>query len=227
MNRNSQHSANPLIAKVQQLFSRDLALENDYLRQENKILRSKLGIRVPLTEADRRILVKYGLRIKTRLAEVMSIAKPQTLLAWNRRQKQKKWTFDNHSTKAGPPRKAGGCRWQKRYRMRPGRRGGSAERELSGPVTGDPLAREPNGSSPAAASQRALHRRSSPRYSIPGLATIATSGRRAFVAMVQAAHLGERDDLALRTLHWSWFRGIFVQAQMGPTAVVIFEVGFE
>jgi len=33
MNRNSQHSANPLIAKVQQLFSRDLALENDYLRQ--------------------------------------------------------------------------------------------------------------------------------------------------------------------------------------------------
>src|ERR1039457_5373545 len=61
----------------------------------------------------------------------------------------------------------------------------------------------------------------------PWVATIATSGRQAFVAMVQAAHLGERDDLALRTLHWSWFRGIFVQAQMGPTAVVIFEVGFE
>jgi hypothetical protein len=31
MNRNPHHSANPLIAKVQQLFSRDLALENDYL----------------------------------------------------------------------------------------------------------------------------------------------------------------------------------------------------
>jgi hypothetical protein len=45
---------------------------------------------VVFTEADRRILVKYGLRIKGRLAEVMSIAKPQTLLAWNRRQKQKK-----------------------------------------------------------------------------------------------------------------------------------------
>jgi len=61
MKSSSQDSANPLIAKVQQLFSRDLALENDYLRQENKILRSKLGSRVPLTEADRRILVKYGL----------------------------------------------------------------------------------------------------------------------------------------------------------------------
>jgi putative transposase len=107
MNSSSQNSANPLIAKVQQLISRDLALENDYLRQENNILRSKLGARVPLTKSDRRILVKYGLRIKDRLAAVISIAKPDTLLAWNRRQKQKKWIFNNHSAKAGRPRKAG------------------------------------------------------------------------------------------------------------------------
>ena len=50
-------STNSLIAKIDQLFNRDLALENDYLRQENRILRSKFGRRVPLTEADRRILV--------------------------------------------------------------------------------------------------------------------------------------------------------------------------
>jgi hypothetical protein len=54
-------------------------LENDYLRQENKILRSKLGVRVPLTEADRRVLVQLGLRIRTQLREVISIAKPETL----------------------------------------------------------------------------------------------------------------------------------------------------
>jgi hypothetical protein len=36
MNSSCRNSANPLIAKVQQLFSHDLALENDYLRQENK-----------------------------------------------------------------------------------------------------------------------------------------------------------------------------------------------
>ena len=67
-----------------------------------------------------------------------------------------------------------------------------------------------------------------PEVFVPWMATFVTSGRQAFVAMVQAAHLGERDDLALlRTLHWLWFRGIFVQAQMGPTVVVIFEVGFE
>jgi len=33
MNSSCRNSAHPLIAKVQQLFSRDLALENDYLRQ--------------------------------------------------------------------------------------------------------------------------------------------------------------------------------------------------
>ena len=55
-----------------------------------------------------------------------------------------------------------------------------------------------------------------------------TSGCQAFVAMVQTAHLGEPDNLAiLRTLHWSWFWGIFVQAQMGPTPVGVGKIGFE
>ncbi len=93
VNQHLQNSANPLITKVRQLFSRDLALENDHLRQENQILRRKLGSRVSLTEGDRRILVKYGLRIEDRLGEVISIVKPETLLAWNRQQKQKKWTL--------------------------------------------------------------------------------------------------------------------------------------
>ena len=60
MKSDVRSSTNPLITKVQQLFSRNLALENDYLRQENKILRGKLGARVPLTQADRRVLAKYG-----------------------------------------------------------------------------------------------------------------------------------------------------------------------
>lgn len=57
-------SAKLLIAKIKSLFDRDLALQNDYLRQENKILRSKLGKRVSLNESERRLLVKYGLPVK-------------------------------------------------------------------------------------------------------------------------------------------------------------------
>ena len=68
---NFRRSAAPLITTIQKLFSEDLAKENDFLRQENKILRSKLGKRVPLTEADRRTLVRCGLSIKERLADVI------------------------------------------------------------------------------------------------------------------------------------------------------------
>jgi hypothetical protein len=76
MSANFRRSAAPLITTIQKRFSEDLAMENDFLRQENKILRSKLGKQVPLTEADRRTLVRYGLSIKERLAEVMTIARP-------------------------------------------------------------------------------------------------------------------------------------------------------
>ena len=88
-------TAAPLITKIHKLFSKDLAKENDFLRQENKILRSKLGKRVPLNETDRRTLVRFGMRIKDRLWEIISIVRPETLLAWNRRMKRRKWTFDN------------------------------------------------------------------------------------------------------------------------------------
>ena len=97
--------SNPLIVRIAKLFDEQLGLENDYLRQENRILRSKLGKRVALTDRERGILAKYGMRIKDRLGEVMSIATPETLLRWNRRMKQKKWTFDNTPKKPGRPRK--------------------------------------------------------------------------------------------------------------------------
>jgi len=105
MAANFRRSAAPLITTIQKLFSEDLAKENDFLRQENKILRSKLGNRVPLTEANRRTLVRYGLPIRGRLRDVISIVRPETLLAWNRRMKQRKWTFDSTPKRPGRPSK--------------------------------------------------------------------------------------------------------------------------
>jgi hypothetical protein len=102
MSANFRRSAAPLITTIQKLFSEDLAKENDFLRQENKILRNKLGKRVPLTEADRWTLVRYDLCIKERLAEVMTIVRPETLLAWNRRMKRQKWTFRQHTQAPWP-----------------------------------------------------------------------------------------------------------------------------
>jgi hypothetical protein len=80
MSTSFRRSAAPLIITIQRLFSEDLAKENDFLRQENKILRSKLGRRVPLTEADCRTLVRYGLPIRGRFRDVISIVRPETLV---------------------------------------------------------------------------------------------------------------------------------------------------
>jgi hypothetical protein len=53
-------SADLLLTKIKNLFNRDrdLALQNDSLRQENKILRSKLPRRVRLNDKERRLLVR-------------------------------------------------------------------------------------------------------------------------------------------------------------------------
>ena len=98
-------SALPLIRKLQALFSHDFTAELEYVQQENRILRSKFGRRVPLTDADRRILVRYGIRIKHRLDDLATIVRPETILRWHRRMKQQKWTYDNTPRKPGRPRK--------------------------------------------------------------------------------------------------------------------------
>jgi putative transposase len=68
-------------------------------------LRELLPKRPRLTDNHRRLLVKYGMRIKDRLEDVISIVTPETLLAWNRRMKQKKWTFARRNALPGQPPK--------------------------------------------------------------------------------------------------------------------------
>jgi hypothetical protein len=96
----------PLVTYIHRLFNKDLAMENDFLRAENKVLRDLIpGKRLKLTERHRRALVRYGMRIRERLADVISIVTPETLLAWNRRMKRKKWDYSRRRRRTGRPRK--------------------------------------------------------------------------------------------------------------------------
>ena len=52
MKTRTTHSPEAPFVRLSRLFSWNLALENDYLRQENRILRSKLGKRVALTDSE-------------------------------------------------------------------------------------------------------------------------------------------------------------------------------
>jgi putative transposase len=77
----------------------------DFLHAENKILRSKIDGHIKLTDYDRMLLIKYGLPLKDRLHEFISIVKPETILNRNRRMKKEKWTYDNTVKSPGRPRK--------------------------------------------------------------------------------------------------------------------------
>jgi putative transposase len=101
-----QKDAKPLVTRIHGLFNRDLAAENDYLRAENRVLRELIPDKRPrLSERHRRMLVKYGMRIQDRLADVISIVKPETLLAWNRRMKRRKWDYSCRRGRTGRPPK--------------------------------------------------------------------------------------------------------------------------
>ncbi|MBN2258364.1 MAG: transposase [Anaerolineaceae bacterium] len=106
MNTTMKDTDRALLTKIERLIDRDLALANDFLRCQNgiyqRIIKERFG-KVPLTETDRRQLVHTGLKVRHQLEQLITIVKPETLLAWHRRLKKQKWTFDNTAKKPGRP----------------------------------------------------------------------------------------------------------------------------
>ncbi len=78
-------------------------LRNEYLVEENPILRNQIMGRVRLTDGERIILAALGKRLWTQaLAEVLSVVKPETLLAWRRKLIARK--FDGSTYRRYPGR---------------------------------------------------------------------------------------------------------------------------
>lgn len=81
----------PFIATVTRLLCRELTLQNEYLRQENKIFKSKIKRRIVFTDDERRTLVDAALAMGRDLIEqVVTIVKPKTILAWQRKLEKQK-----------------------------------------------------------------------------------------------------------------------------------------
>lgn len=56
----------PVIATITRLLCRELTLQNEYLHQENKILKSKIKKRIVFTDDERRTLVEAALAMAKR-----------------------------------------------------------------------------------------------------------------------------------------------------------------
>jgi len=86
MARNRGHGIDwmrlPMIAAVARLLCRELTLENEYLRLENRILKEKAQAngRLCFTDEERRSLTEAALAMgRSLMKEVVSIVKPETI----------------------------------------------------------------------------------------------------------------------------------------------------
>src|ERR1700726_1869448 len=92
-----------ILAYVTGTVDQELLARNEYLAAENRILKSQLNGRLKLSDAERAMLGKIGHRLgRKALAEVATVARPDTILAWYRKLVARK--FDGSKARRGPGR---------------------------------------------------------------------------------------------------------------------------
>ena len=96
----------PIIATITRLLCRELTLQNEYLRQENKILKSKIKKRISFTDDERRTLIDAAMAMgKDLMEQVVTIVSPKTILAWQRKLENEKWDYsDRRKVNPGRPK---------------------------------------------------------------------------------------------------------------------------
>ena len=83
----------------------ELLRRNEHLVAENRILRAQIPGRLKLSDGERRTLAEIGKRLgRKALAEVASIVRPETILAWHRRLVARKFDGSKKRRVPGRPR---------------------------------------------------------------------------------------------------------------------------
>jgi homeodomain-containing protein len=92
-----------VLAYVTGTVDQELLARNEYLAAENRILKAQLRGRLKLSDAERATLGEIGHRLgRKALAEVATVARPDTILGWYRKLVAHK--FDGSKSRRGPGR---------------------------------------------------------------------------------------------------------------------------
>jgi hypothetical protein len=92
-----------ILAYATGTVDQELMARNEYLATENSILKAQLTGRLKLSDADRKTLGEIGHRLgRKALADVATIARPDTILGWYRKLVARK--FDGSKARRGPGR---------------------------------------------------------------------------------------------------------------------------
>ncbi len=91
-----------LLGSITESVDEELRLRNAYLVAENRMLRQQIIGRVQLRDSDRKALAEIGQKLdKKALAEMATVAKPDTILAWHR------ICADRQCDRSQPPKSVG------------------------------------------------------------------------------------------------------------------------
>ena len=91
-----------LLESVSESRHDHLQLRNEYLLTENRILLQQINGCVQLTDSERKELAELGAKLGQKaLAEIATVAQPDTILAWNRK-------FADHKVETSQPPKSVG-----------------------------------------------------------------------------------------------------------------------
>ena len=94
-----------ILAYITETVDQELLLRNEYLAAENRILKSQLNGRLKVSDAERGVLGEIGHRLGRKvLAEVATVARPDTILAWYRKLVARKFDGSQHRQGPGRPR---------------------------------------------------------------------------------------------------------------------------
>ena len=91
----------PLLLLIATATEKELAKHVQFLKEENKILRSKLPKRIAVTPKERRRLLKFGEPLGAAIKELMTIVSPRTFARWASGEKR---TGRTGPKKVGRPR---------------------------------------------------------------------------------------------------------------------------
>src|SRR5204863_2627605 len=92
-----------ILACVTGTVDQELLARNEYLAAEHRILKAQLKGRLKLSDAERATLGEIGHRLGRKvLGEVVTVARPDTILAWYRKLVARK--FDGSKARRGPGR---------------------------------------------------------------------------------------------------------------------------
>jgi putative transposase len=94
-----------VLAYVTGTVDQELLARNEYLAAENRILKAQLKGRLKLLDAERARLGEIGHRLgRKALAEVATVARPDTILAWYRKLLASKFDSSKARRRPGRPR---------------------------------------------------------------------------------------------------------------------------